>query len=245
MVRVFIHGVPDTPAMWGPLKEQLSLPEHEIVTPALPGFASPAPSGFSSTKQAYVEWLINLLEGAAEKNNGPIDLVGHDWGAILCLRAIHLRPDLIRTWAVTNAVLLPEIGWHSLAHIWQTPIKGELFMLYFNQKRLKKVLLSSGMPPDIANIEVPHFNRHMKSSILKLYRSAIKMHNEWGGDLSGLPKRGLLFWGEEDAFVPLKFGKQFCDKWSVPLHIEPNTGHWAVCERPQSFAEKLKRHWDD
>ena len=242
MVCVLIHGVPDTPAMWGPLKKQLALGEDEIITPALPGFTSPAPKGFDCTKEAYIDWLINILEVNAAKN-GPVDLVGHDWGAILCLRAIHLRPDLIRSWAVTNAVILPEIGWHSLARIWQTPIKGELFMLYFTRSRLKKVLLASGMPNDIATAEIKHFNRHMKSSILKLYRSALKMNKEWGDDLSGLPERGLVFWGEQDAFVPIKFGKTFCEKWSFPLKIIKNTGHWANCEKPQVFAEALKQHW--
>ncbi len=243
MICVLIHGVPDTPAMWGPLKEQLSLSEEAVITPALPGFGSPAPKGFECTKEAYIDWLIDILETNAAKH-GPVDLVGHDWGALLCLRAIHLRPDLIRSWAITNAVLLPEIGWHSLARIWQTPIKGELFMIYFNQKRLKKVLLDSAMPEDIATIEATHFDRHMKRAILKLYRSALTMNDEWAVDLSGLPERGLVLWGEKDKFVPIKFGKKFCDKWSIPFHVIPDTGHWANCERPEIFAEKLKQHWD-
>ena len=242
MACVLIHGVPDTPAMWEPLKEQLALPAEQVIAPALPGFASPAPKGFDCSKEAYIGWLIEILEINAEKN-GPVDLVGHDWGAILCLRAIHLRPDLIRSWAVTNAVILPGIGWHSLARIWQTPVKGELFMLYFNQKRLKKVLLDSGMPNKIATAEVSHFNRHMKRAILRLYRSAVDMQEECCRDLSGLPERCRVLWGEKEAFVPLKFGQKFCDKWSFPLDAIPDTGHWAICQQPDIFAEKLKQHW--
>ena len=70
------------------------------------------------------------------------------------------------------------------------------------------------------------------------------MNDEWGVDLSGLPERGLVLWGEKDKFVPIKFGKKFCDKWSFPIHVIPDAGHWANCERPEIFAEKLKQHWD-
>jgi pimeloyl-ACP methyl ester carboxylesterase len=93
MPAVFVPGVPDTRGV-----AQGARPGGApgCVTLALPGFATLLPSGFQPTKEGYVEWLQTRLGRQA----GPIDLVGHDWGALLVLRAVSLMPDLVRSWAV-------------------------------------------------------------------------------------------------------------------------------------------------
>ncbi len=65
------------------------------------------------------------IESVANRS-GPVDLVAHDWGALITLRAISLRPDLIRSWAIISAVPHPDNLWHSTAedvanaHYWRT-----------------------------------------------------------------------------------------------------------------------------
>jgi pimeloyl-ACP methyl ester carboxylesterase len=51
---LFVHGVPDTPASWRPLISTLGLGSGAYLAPALPGFGSSIPQGFSRTKDAYV-----------------------------------------------------------------------------------------------------------------------------------------------------------------------------------------------
>ena len=97
MPIVFVHGVPDTQRVWDVVVSRLE--RKDVVTPPLPGFGCPLPSGFSATKEAYVEWLLGQL-GALP---GPVDLVGHDWGGLLAVRAVSLRPDAVRTWAAASA----------------------------------------------------------------------------------------------------------------------------------------------
>ncbi|MCX5329136.1 alpha/beta hydrolase [Streptomyces sp. NBC_00124] len=58
----------------------------------LPGFGAKPPPHFGSTKEEYVDWLIDRLERIGE----PVDLVGHDWGGILTARVASTRPDLVR-----------------------------------------------------------------------------------------------------------------------------------------------------
>jgi len=118
MPAVLIHGVPDTPALWDKLRSHLS--RRDVFAPALPGFGCPVPPGFSATKEAYVDWLVAELERVGE----PVDLVGHDWGALLVQRAVSLRPDLIRTWACGDGPIDREYVWHDLARQWQTPGVG-------------------------------------------------------------------------------------------------------------------------
>lgn len=82
-MKLFVHGVPDTPLVWDPLIDALDLAEGDCLAPALPGFGCPRPAGFSATKDAYTDWLIGQMEAAG----GNVDLVGHDWGGLLVLRA--------------------------------------------------------------------------------------------------------------------------------------------------------------
>lgn len=239
---VFVHGVPDTPALWEPLVAALGLKRDEYVAPTLPGFGAPVPSGFSCTKDAYAAWLI----GEIEKAGKPVHLVGHDWGALLALRAASLRPDLIASWCVTNAVIDPDYRGHQNARLWATPILGELSMVAIrNKPRLEAALVTAGMPSALARHEVPLIDRTMRQSILKLYRSAngLRFAGPWVDDLARLPPRGRLFWGATDIFVQLAVAERFSRQRNIPLHVEHGAGHWACHERAASFANVLTAHW--
>src|SRR3989442_6610522 len=109
MTAVLVHGVPETPAVWKPLRSHLS--RTDVVALHLTGFGCPRPSGFSSTKEEYVSWLIGQLEEMAL--DGPVDLVGHDWGGGFTVRLVSTRPELVRSW-VTDAAGIGDIDfeWH-------------------------------------------------------------------------------------------------------------------------------------
>jgi pimeloyl-ACP methyl ester carboxylesterase len=241
-MKVFIHGVPDTPHLWKPLVTALGLQPADYFAPALPGFGRPVPKGFACTKDAYVDYLIAEIEKLDKK----IDLVGHDWGALLSQRIASVRPDLIRTWCVTNAVIDPEYRGHRTAKMWATPLLGEFVMLNMrNKPRLEATLIQGGMPADLAKEEVPLIDKTMRQSILKLYRSAIglRFSGPWVSDLANLPSPGQLFWGETDPFVDLSVAERFSKAHNVPLHVEKGAGHWACAERAEQFAGVLKALW--
>lgn len=240
-MKLFIHGVPDTGHMWTPLIEALNLAPGEWAAPTLPGFGGTWPAGFKGTKEEYRDWVVQTLKTTAQAH-GPVDLVGHDWGAPLCAMAAIERPDAIRTWTLINAVPEPSYKWHSLARTWQTPILGELFMALGNTKKFQQQLVAAGMPGAMAAREAPLIDKTMKRAILRLYRSA-KNPAEWAADFSDLAGRGLVLWGAEDPFVPIRFAKRFCDRWDIPLIPEPGVGHWGVCERPDAFAKQISAKW--
>ncbi len=102
MPAVFVHGVPDTTRVWDAVLSRLH--RADTVTLALPGFGVPLPSGFEPTKAGYVGWLLESLAALPR----PIDLVGHDWGALLVIRAVSLEPELVRTWAVARRRSIPS-----------------------------------------------------------------------------------------------------------------------------------------
>jgi pimeloyl-ACP methyl ester carboxylesterase len=98
MPAVFVHGVPDTHRVWRAVIARLR--RDDAVALSLPGFGSEIPAGFDCTKDAYCEWLRAQLR----RIEGPIDLVGHDWGGLLVVRAVSLEPTLVRTWTAGGAL---------------------------------------------------------------------------------------------------------------------------------------------
>ena len=238
----FVHGVPDTPHLWRPLVEALGLPADKYRAPALPGFGTGKPAGFRCTMDEYAQWLVSQIEAAGE----PVDIVGHDWGALLTLRAASLRPDLVRSWCVANAVIDPDYRGHRTARMWATPLLGEFVMLNMrNKPRLKASLIQGGMPASLAEEETPLIDKRMRQSILSLYRSAagLRFSGDWIDALERLPARGQLFWGETDPFVDLSVGERFSRRHGVPIHVERGAGHWACHERAAEFASLLKVFW--
>src|SRR3546814_19800963 len=96
--KLFLHGVPDSPAIWRPLLAALDLGERPVAVPALPGSTGQLPAGFPATKEAYAHWAVGEAEALAGQH-GPLDLLGHDWRALLPHRLPLLRPHPIRGWA--------------------------------------------------------------------------------------------------------------------------------------------------
>jgi len=239
--RVFLHGVPDTPKIWDALIETLG---EDALTPCLPGFCTPPPEGFRCTKDEYAEWLVRLLEERYAKF-GPIDILGHDWGALLALRAASLRPDLIKSWAISGAAIDPNYRGHIVARIWNAPLAGELAMALSSRKLMEITFRQNGLPRNLAEQEASAWTPHMRKSILALYRSAnaLRFDGDWIERLKNLPKHGLLIWGAKDPYMSLSVARRFAEKHQTELYIQHDAGHWAIVERPQAISEVLRKHW--
>lgn len=243
--KLFLHGVPDSPAIWRPLLAALDLGDTPVAVPALPGFTAPLPTGFSATKEAYVDWAVGQAETLVAAH-GLIDIVGHDWGALIAQRVAMLRPDLIRSWAVSNAVIDPDYRGHRIARIWNTPILGEIFMALSKPGKLAEGLAAQGMPADIAREEAAQWaNKDKRRAILKLYRSAkgLSFEHDWARDIGKLPANGALIWGEGDPYVELSVAQRFAANTGTSLTVIEEAGHWAIAERPAEVAAALRGFW--
>ncbi len=243
--KLFIHGVPDSPAIWRPLLAALDLGDTPVAVPALPGFTVPLPAGFPATKEAYSDWAIEQAE-ALFAAHGPIDIIGHDWGALIAQRVAMLRPDLLRSWVISNAVIDPDYRGHRVARIWNTPILGEIFMALSKPAKLAEGLAAQGMPADIASEEAEQWrNKDKRRAILKLYRSAkgLSFEHDWARDIGKLPAQGALIWGADDPYVQLSVAQRFSANTGFPLTVVDGAGHWAIAERPAEVAAALHRFW--
>ena len=237
MPAVFVHGVPDTPLVWRSLLARLK--RRDVVCLSLPGFGNKRPAGFNPDKDSYVRWLVEELR----KVDGPIDLVGHDWGSLLVTRVVSIAPDLVRSWSGGGAPLDPEYVWHDTAQVWQTPGKGEELMQAFAGEPLAIGLSSQGIPLEQARETASAIDDEMKACILTLYRSAVRVAEEWFADLKHVTAPGLILWGENDPYATSRLGERLAANVKARFTLVPGAGHWYQVEKPEFVAKQLETFW--
>ena len=196
---VLVHGNPETEAVWGPLSNALVGAGHDApVRLSPPGFGAPLPDGFDVTPEGYRAWLV----GELEQIEGPVDLVGHDWGGIHVVNVAMTRPDLIRSWA-TDAIRAfhADYVWHALAQVWQKPDEGEAWIdRHLADGAVAELLTARGMAPEVTRAVAPRFDATMGACILRLYRASAQPEMaRLGEQLEVAAKRpGLVFSPEHD-----------------------------------------------
>jgi pimeloyl-ACP methyl ester carboxylesterase len=242
MAVVLVHGVPETPAVWAPLREHLG--RRDVVAPALPGFGTQRPEGFGSTKEEYVSWLVGELEGL----DGPIDLVGHDWGGGFTVRLVSTRPDLIRSWVTDAAAIGDEsFEWHEFAKIWQTPGAGEEFFeqqAAADPEQLAELYAGMFSIPKERAVEMARWRDElMADSILRLYRSAVDVGKEWGPDFHDIPAPGLVLVPSEDPFLSADGARTGARRSGARVAELPGIGHWWMLQDPGAGARVLEDFW--
>jgi len=204
----------------------------------MPGFDRDAPAGFGFTKEGYLDWLIADVERAGR----PVDIVGHDWGALLVERLVSVRPDLVRTWAAGGGAIDENYVWHPIAQMWQTPGVGENVMQTMTADAVIPTFVNDGMPEAVAKEIAERIDERMKAAILPLYRSAVDVGKEWGPEIQGISKPGLLIWGDKDQYMPMEFAKRMAERAGAKLVVLPG-GHWWPAQFPRETAEALEAFW--
>jgi pimeloyl-ACP methyl ester carboxylesterase len=237
MPAFFVHGVPETHHLWDGIRSHLS--RKDIVAVDLPGFSTPVPNDFTSTKEDYLAWLIAEVEKVGE----PVDIVGHDWGALLVERLVCLRPDLVRTWSAGAAAIDERYVWHNLAQMWQTPGVGEQVMASFTPDALVAAFTAEGVSNDVARGMASRVDDRMKACVLPLYRSAVNVFKEWGADLKPIGKPGLVIWGGSDPYGQVEFARTMAERTGAEIIVFEDTSHWWPAQRPAEAAAALEKHW--
>jgi pimeloyl-ACP methyl ester carboxylesterase len=236
MPAVLVHGVPDTARLWDGVRSHVA--RRDIVTPGLPGFATPLPPGFDATKDAYVDWLVREIEALGE----PVDLVGHDWGSILVQRVVSIRPDLIRTWAAGAGTIDREYVWHELAQMWQTPEVGEQIMEAMSGDALVDALAEQ-VGREHATVVASSVDDTMKDCILRLYRSAASGFGDWHDAVDAIERPGLVLWGADDPYVTPNFGERLAERTGARLEMFADSGHWWPVTKTREVAAALESLW--
>ncbi|HYD09485.1 MAG TPA: alpha/beta hydrolase [Acidimicrobiales bacterium] len=237
---VFLHGVPETSHIWQKVQAAIGRPSQAW---DLPGFGCPRPAGFSATKDAYVDWVVDRIESLGE----PVDLVGHDWGAGITYGVVTQRSTNIRSWAAdVGAIMHPHYEWHDFAKIWQTPEEGEAFVAAQNEMPLDQraqMFEGLGVPHDDALAMAGASDATMGSCILDLYRSAMpNPHSHWGPwEMTMAP--GLVIHPRNDPFDDEARSREVADELGAQ-HVTIEASHFWGYEAPEEGARALTAFWD-
>jgi pimeloyl-ACP methyl ester carboxylesterase len=235
---VFLHGVPETSALWDKVREEF---DEETASLSLPGFGCARPPDFGATKDDYANWLITELE----KFDAPVDLVGHDWGALLTYRIATTRGDLLRSWTadIANGVH-PDVRWHQFAKVWQTPGEGEAYFQAIRDtpiENMAQAYESYHLGHDDALTLAKWSDDTMATCILDLYRSATpNVHHTWGAQLGPTSAPGLILFAELDPFANEAMSHEVAETLHAREVTLAGVGHWWALEDPRQAAAIIK-----
>ena len=240
-VIVFVHGVPETAAIWRKVQDAIGRPSTAV---ALPGFGCPLPEGFDATKDGYVAWLLGELEQLGE----PVDLVGHDWGALLAYRIVTSHPEVIRSWAadIGNTVH-PAYEWHAFAQLWQTPGDGEASIEAQDAQPVEERAAGYelfGLEPADALEMATAGDLTMGRCILSLYRSCVpNAHAHWG-PWAPVDRPGLVLHPSDDPFSDATLAAEVAVALGAGFEVMEGAGHFWPYQAPDAGVAALTRFWD-
>ncbi|MBM2623888.1 alpha/beta fold hydrolase [Actinoplanes sp. LDG1-06] len=247
MTVVFVHGVPESSAIWTPLLDELEkLGVTDTVRLSPPGFGAPLPAGFIPDVDGYRDWLITELERLGE----PVHLVGHDWGGAHVINVAMTRPDLLKSWTSDAiGVFDPEYVWHDLAQSWQTEGAGEAFVAQMFGAALDQkteTMMSYGIDHSTAAQIAAAQYADMGHAVLSLYRAARQpMMADLGRNLHLAQSRpGQVLIAAEDHMVgSLQQRRSAAARAGAQVEILEGVAHFWMAQKPAAAAPVLARFW--
>ena len=241
---VFVHGSPETAAVWEGLLVELG--RSDVVCLSPPGFGAPLPGGFDVSPAGYRSWLARELE----RIGGPVDLVGHGWGGVHVVGVAMERPDLLRTWVSDSlGAFHPDYVWHELARTWQTPGAGERQVAEFlggGPAAIGGRLARRGMPVAVAARVAAGYDPAMAHAVLALSRSAAQPTMVRSGqrlERAGA-RPGLAVVATGDGIVGTEAqGRESAARAGARVAVLDGLDHWWPARYPRRAAAVLRRFW--
>jgi pimeloyl-ACP methyl ester carboxylesterase len=221
--------------------------DRESVAVALPGFGTGRPDGFTATKDAYAEWLGETLNTVDQ----PVDVVGHDLGALLTLRVASAFNVPLRSWAVDVAdVFHPRFAWPERVRNLQTPGVGEEILKTAREVDLDDPqstasrLIGAGVPRELAREIGTAHDEVMSQSILDFYRSAApNVSVGWWEEIAAPARsRGLVLLLPDPREVEA-MSLEVAERLGAETARLDDLNHCWMAEAPELVARVLQPFW--
>jgi pimeloyl-ACP methyl ester carboxylesterase len=238
-----VHGFPETATVWRPLQASL---DRDSVAVALPGLGTARPADFTATKDAYAAALAVTLA----QLDGPLDVVGHDIGALLTLRIATAFDVPLRSWAVDVAnVFHRDFVWPERVHHLQSPGVGEDLARAMREAgpddpaSTKARLATGGVPDQLAGEIAAAHDETMSQCILDFYRSASpNVAADWWSQTGPTASAGLVLLLPDpphDEAMSLDVARRLGAATAGLDHLN----HCWMAEDPQRVAGVLSPFW--
>ncbi len=257
---VCLHGFPDHPRTFEPLAAELVPRGWRVIAPFGRGYHEQTRTG-----EAYYDAATLVADAAALcaaiSPNGPVPVVGHDWGATVVYGLASAFPEHLAA-GVAMAVPPPE----SMATILSDPaqLQRSFYIWFFQLDDLPELVLGSG--PELIDFlwrtwspgltAVPHRDAVHQvfadpdtvTAALGYYRALFdeRYRDPELDDLRAHMSRGpappvLLLGGADDGCLDARFIAQAAD--ALPdwcrTEVLDGCGHFLHLERPAAVAARI------
>ena len=248
---LLLHGVPETSSVWRDLAPQLAA-GRRVLAPDLPGLGGSTYTG-GYDAPSLVAQLVALIEAEVD---GPVDVVGHDWGGSLALGLTGARPDLVRRLCVANAPYR-EVPLLRAVHIpfFAVPFAPEL-LFRLGGRRVVDVMLDlawkASVPLDAerrSEYQAAYTEPDKVTAMLGYYRAAARPKLaaalKRSAAAATLPRvraeKMLVLWGALDPVLPIGVGESVVRDLGADcvMVTVPGAGHYVIEEAPAVVAQVL------
>ena len=207
-----------------------------VIAPDMPGFGkSERAAAFPYTVDGFARHLDAILQHLGVRR---AHLVLHDFGGPWGLAWAAAHADRVRSLVLINIGVLPGYRYHKYAHMWRTPLLGELVIFGTTRASFKLALNLDNpkpLPDAILNRMFDHWDRGSRRAVLSLYRatSAAEVSSVKQGEMlapHALP--ALVVWGTGDPNIPVRYAGAQQQFFDADIQKIDGAGHWPMIDEP-------------
>ena len=233
---VFVHGNPGSSEDFDELVPHVG-DFARVLAPDMPGFGkSERAAGFAYTVDGFARHLDAIL---AHFGVARAHLVLHDFGGPWGLAWAAAHADRVRSLVLINVGVLPGYRYHKYAHLWRTPLIGELAIFATTRWLFKQSLNRDNpkpLPDAILNRMFDQWDRGTRRAVLSLYRAtsaAAASSVTQGEELAPHSVPALVVWGAGDPNIPVRYADAQTQYFKADIQKIEDAGHWPMIDEPE------------
>ena len=243
---LLLHGFPETGASWHDVAVRLADAGRYVIAPDQRGYSPDArPDGVEAYRiEELVADVVGMLDSLGLD---AVDLVGHDWGAIVAWHVAVWHPARVRSLTAVSVPHPGAFGW-ALRHdadqkersaymqLFRQPDKAEDVLLADDARRLI-AMFSGAADPTIVDRHLPVVgDRAALTGALNWYRA---MTREFG-DLGPVTVPTTFVWGNDDTAIGRVAAERCAQHVEGPYDfVELGVSHWVPEDDPDRLADEI------
>jgi pimeloyl-ACP methyl ester carboxylesterase len=251
---LLLHGFPEFWYGWRKQIPALAAADCRVIVPDQRGYnLSDKPKGIKSYRiEELVKDTLGLIDALEYEK---VNLVGHDWGALVAWMLAIKHPERLHRLGIIN-VPHPAVMWRFLRRDFEQ-MRRSLYALFFQLPRLPETILRlgnwsvaasgmrrSGNPNAFTEADLEKYKEAWSqpgamTAMLNWYRAAARYQPEFTNDMP-VKIRTLILWGVRDFALSHRMARpslDYCDEGN--LIFFPDATHWVQHEEADEVNRQL------